>query len=137
MTQSSQLDQFGCRDRRFKSCHSIFLCLHLYFVVWSSSPINSFAYIEVHIHNNRAWDRRNMTQTTVLLAHQDAPETQLSLCAINVSSKSYATCKSSLVATSDFPARKIGSCMSSLIMIFSSFVYLMNADNNTIQNDLP
>jgi len=40
--------------------------------------------------------------------------THLSLCAINVSSKSCATCISSFVATSDFPARKMGSCMSSL-----------------------
>ena len=35
---------------------------------------------------------------------------------INVSSKSCATCKSSFVATSDFPARNIGSCISSFII---------------------
>ncbi len=40
--------------------------------------------------------------------------TQLSLCAINVSSKSCATCRSSFVATSNFPARKMVSCISSL-----------------------
>jgi len=47
-----------------------------------------------------------------------AMPTQLSLCAISVSSKSCATCRSSVVASSDFPARKIGSCISSLIISF-------------------
>ena len=46
-----------------------------------------------------------------------AMPTQLSLCAISVSSKSCATCKSSFVAISDFPARKIGSCISSLTIL--------------------
>ena len=42
--------------------------------------------------------------------------TQLSLCAISVSNKSYATCKSSFVATSDFSARKTESLISTLII---------------------
>ena len=46
-----------------------------------------------------------------------AMPTQLSLCAISVSSKSCATCKSSFVASSDFPARKMGSCISSLTIL--------------------
>ena len=45
--------------------------------------------------------------------------TQLSLCAISVSSKSWATCRSSFVATSYFPARNIGSYISSFIIFFS------------------
>lgn len=44
--------------------------------------------------------------------------TQVSLCTINVSSRSCAMGKSSFVAISDFPARKIGSCISSLIISF-------------------
>lgn len=38
--------------------------------------------------------------------------TQRSLCTTSVLSKSCAICKSSFVAISDFPARKIGSCIS-------------------------
>ena len=45
--------------------------------------------------------------------------TQVSLCAINVSSRSLATCKSSFAAFSDFPARKSGSCINSLIISFT------------------
>lgn len=41
------------------------------------------------------------------------------MCAIGVSSKSCATCKSSLVETSEFPARKRGSCISFLIIYYS------------------
>ena len=54
-----------------------------------------------------------------------AMPTQLSLCAISVSSKSCATCRSSFVATSDFPARKMGSCISSLI-IFAHLLPLLS-----------
>lgn len=49
-----------------------------------------------------------------LANHISRHTTQLCLCAINVSSKSCATCKSSFVATSDFPARNIGSCIRAL-----------------------
>ena len=43
--------------------------------------------------------------------------TQLSLLAINVSSKYCTTCDSSFVAFSDFTPRKIGSCITSLTLV--------------------
>lgn len=52
-----------------------------------------------------------------------AMPTQLSLCAISVSSRSCATNRSSFVAGYDFPARNIGSCISSLT-ISVNFDYL-------------
>lgn len=57
--------------------------------------------------------------------------TQLSLCAISVSNKSYATCKSSFVATSDFPARNIGLCINSL-----SLNILLDTETNSIYWEL-
>lgn len=47
---------------------------------------------------------------------------QLSLLAINVSSKSCATCKSSFVATSDLTPRKIGSCVTYLIIMSLNYI---------------
>ena len=43
--------------------------------------------------------------------------THTSLCAVKVSSKSWAVCKSAAVAGSDFNVKNIGSCTSSLIIL--------------------
>ena len=59
---------------------------------------------------------KNNTQLFLTCYILAAMPTQLSLCATSVSSKSCATCKSSFVAISDFPARKIGSWINSLTM---------------------
>ena len=55
-----------------------------------------------------------------------AMPTQLSLYATSVSSRSCATCKSYFVATSDFPARNIGSCISSFIMFLPFNLYYLS-----------
>lgn len=60
-----------------------------------------------------------------------AMPTQLSLCAINILSKSCTTCRSSFVATSDFLARNIGSCINSL-----SLNILLDTATNSIYWEL-
>ena len=75
---------------------------------------------------------KNNTQLFLTCYILAAMPTQLSLCAISVSSKSCATGKSSFVAASDLPARNIGSCISSFIISKYFTFYLYHCVNHTI-----
>ena len=72
--------------------------------------------ITVYVGARPLLSRKAMMRLRTLIIFAAIPP-QLSLCAISVSSRSLATYRSSFVATSDFPARKMGSCISSLIIV--------------------